>query len=165
MIDDAVRAEYPGTTRIHGVAVKKLVMHCDESGGLMELLRADDDIFTKFGQAYVSITYPGVIKAWHYHKLQTDYMTVIKGMSKFVLYDDRDDSPTKGVINEFFIGEQNPVMITIPPGVFHGQKPYGDSPSFIVNLPSEPFNINEPDEYRIEPFDERVPYCWDLQQG
>jgi dTDP-4-dehydrorhamnose 3,5-epimerase len=163
--DKAKQAKYESKPRIQGVVVKQLVMHCDEGGGLMEMLRADDPFFNKFGQAYVSITYPGVVKAWHYHKKQTDYMVVVKGQSKIVLYDAREDSPTKGIVNEFFLGEDNHIMVSIPPGVLHGQKPYGREPSYLINFPSEPFNIKDPDEYRLDPFDESIPYDWELKQG
>lgn len=163
--EKAERKKYEQVPRIEGVQVKQLNMHCDERGGLMELLRSDDPIFQKFGQAYVSITYPGVVKAWHYHKKQTDYIVVVKGMSKMVLYDDREDSPTKGVINEFFLGEHNHILITIPPGVIHGQKPYGAEPSYLINFPTEPFSLEDTDEYRIDPFDKDIPYEWALKQG
>ncbi len=160
----AVRKKYEKVPRIQGVEVKPLTMYCDERGGLMELLRSDDAIFQKFGQVYVSITYPGVVKAWHYHKKQTDYIVVIKGMSKMVLYDDREGSPTKGLINEFFLGEHSHTLITIPPGVIHGQKPYGRGPSYLINLPTETFSREHTDEYRIDPFDNDIPYNWDLKQ-
>ena len=161
----AERKKYEPVPRIEGVQVQQLNMYCDERGGLMELLRSDEPIFQKFGQAYVSITYPGVVKAWHYHKKQTDYIVVIKGMSKMVLYDDREGSPTKGVINEFFLGEHSHILLTIPPGVIHGQKPYGPDPSYLINFPTEPFYSKDTDEYRIEPFDNDIPYDWALKQG
>jgi len=157
--------KYPPVKRIEGVVVKDMKMYCDERGGLMEILRCDDDFFTKFGQIYVSITLPGVVKAWHYHEKQTDIIAVISGMSKMVLFDAREGSPTNGVINEFFLGEHNHTLITIPPGVIHGQKPYGPTPSYLLNLPTEPFYIDKPDEIRIDPFDNNIPYNWDLRQG
>ena len=102
---------------IHGVNVKKLKVIPDERGFLMEMLRSDDAFYQKFGQAYLTTAYPGVVKAWHYHKTQTDNFVVVKGMMKVVLYDGREDSPTKGEVNEFFMGEQNQILITIPPRV------------------------------------------------
>ena len=95
--------------RIHGVKTKALRLIPDERGWLMEILRADDaELFTKFGQVYVSATYPGVVKAWHYHQQQVDHFACVAGMVKLVLVDTRPDSPTNGAINEFFIGTQNP---------------------------------------------------------
>ena len=85
---------------IEGVRTKSLKVVPDERGWLMELLRCDDELFMKFGQVYVTVVYPGVVKAWHYHEKQTDHFYVIKGMVKIALYDRRKDSPTYGVVNE-----------------------------------------------------------------
>src|SRR5919106_6513398 len=91
--------------RIHGVKTKSLRVIPDERGWLMEILRADDaEFFTKFGQAYISATYPGVVKAWHYHREQVDHFACVAGMVKLVLIDTRPDSRTNGAINEFFVG-------------------------------------------------------------
>ena len=103
---------------IDGVKVKPLRVIPDERGRLMEILRNDDEIFQQFGQVYMTTTYPNVVKAWHYHKLQTDNVAVVKGMLKLVLYDRRDGSPTSGEINEFFIGEHNPLLVQIPREVY-----------------------------------------------
>jgi dTDP-4-dehydrorhamnose 3,5-epimerase len=86
-------------------------------------------------------------------------------MSKVVLFDPRDNSPTKGLINEFFIGEQNPMLVKIPPLVVHGYKPVGDRMAAIVNFPTELFNYQEPDEFRI-PYDSPdIPYDWAVKLG
>ena len=100
---------------IKGVKVKQLKILPDERGRLMEILRVDDELFKDFGQVYMTTAYPGVVKAWHYHKLQYDNFAVVKGMMKLVLYDSRENSPTKGEINEFFVGEYNPILVQIPP--------------------------------------------------
>jgi len=80
---------------INGVKVKRLSPISDERGRVMEILRCDDEMFRKFGQVYITTAYPGVVKAWHYHKKQTDSFTVLDGMVKMVLYDARKKSPTK----------------------------------------------------------------------
>ena len=102
---------------IHGVITKALKVIPDERGFLMEMLRDDDPFFQKFGQVYLTVVYPEVVKGWHYHKKQTDHFVVVKGMSKVVLYDSREDSPTKGEVNEFFLGERNPTLLVIPPPI------------------------------------------------
>lgn len=99
------------------------------------------------------------------HLKQDDNMVVIKGMAKVVLYDQRGDSPTKGLVNEFFIGEDNPTLISIPRLVLHGFKAYGSEPAYVVNTVSEPYNHEQPDEFRIDPFDNDIPYDWALKQG
>ena len=99
--------------RIHDVRTKVLRVIPDERGWLMEILRADDaELFTTFGQTYVSATYPGAVKAWHYHRRQVDHFACVAGMVKLVLVDTRPGSPTNGAINEFFIGTQNPLLVT-----------------------------------------------------
>ena len=89
---------------IQGVKTKVLKVISDERGRLMEMLRADDPFFIRFGQVYMTTAYPGTVKAWHYHKKQFDHFVVVKGMMKVVLYDGREKSPTFREINEFFMG-------------------------------------------------------------
>jgi dTDP-4-dehydrorhamnose 3,5-epimerase len=137
----------------------------DERGFLMEMLRSDDEIFEKFGQVYVTACYPGVIKGWHYHRKQTDHFTVVKGMAKVVLYDGREDSPTHGEINEFFMGDMNQILLKIPSLVMHGFKAIGTEPAYVINCPTEVYNYEQPDEYRL-PYDTtEVPYDWGIKMG
>ena len=147
---------------IAGVAIKRLTPIPDERGWLMEILRRDDDIFEKFGQVYVTAVYPGVVKGWHYHKLQTDNFCVLTGMVKLVLYDPRDDSSTRGMVNEFFLGEHNRLVVRIPPLVCHGFKGIGVKEALVLNVPTEPYRRDDPDEFRIHPHDNDIPYDWKL---
>ncbi len=150
---------------IEGVKTKKLKLIPDERGYLMEMLRNDDDVFIKFGQSYITACYPGVVKGWHYHKKQTDSFVCVKGMAKVVLYDSREDSPTHKEINEFFIGEKNPLLVQIPPSVMHGFKAVTDETALIINCPTEVYNYDKPDEFRL-PFNaEEIPYDWDPKMG
>ena len=148
---------------IQGVEVKQLTPRADERGFLMELLRSDDAIFTKFGQCYVSMNYPGVIRAWHWHKKQDDFFVVMKGMIKVGLYDMREGSPTRGEVGEFYLGDNNNVMLKIPVGVVHGYKTVGTEPSLLINFPSEVYNPEEPDEYRLPWNTDQIPFDWDIQ--
>ncbi|MTI80119.1 MAG: dTDP-4-dehydrorhamnose 3,5-epimerase [Firmicutes bacterium] len=150
---------------IDGVKFKKLKVIPDERGCLMEMLRSDDDLFIKFGQVYFTTAYPGVVKAWHYHKKQSDNFVVLKGMMKVVLYDSRDNSPTYGEINEFFMGDKNYILVQIPPYVYHGFKCIGESETGVINIPTELYNYTAPDEYRIHPHDNGIPYDWGRKDG
>ncbi|RMF97415.1 MAG: dTDP-4-dehydrorhamnose 3,5-epimerase [Candidatus Schekmanbacteria bacterium] len=150
---------------IEGVKTKKLRVIPDERGRLMEMLRADDEIFIKFGQAYLTTAYPGVVKGWHYHKKQYDNFIVVKGMMKVVLYDRREDSPTYKEINEFFMGEHNPMLLQIPPLVLHGFKCISENEALVVNLPTELYNYESPDEYRVSPDSSEIPYNWERKNG
>lgn len=150
---------------IDGVAAKKLRVIPDERGRLLEILRADDELFSRFGQAYVTTAYPGVVKGWHYHKKQIDYFAVVKGMAKLVLYDNRDNSPTKGDINEFVIGEHNPVLVRIPTLVLHGFQCLSQEEAICINLPTEVYNYDQPDEFRVDPHRNDIPYAWERKDG
>jgi len=150
---------------IDGVKVKKLRVLADERGRLMEILRADDEIFRKFGQVYITTCYPGVTKAWHYHGVQDDNMACVHGMVKLVLYDARKDSKTFGEVDEFFIGDHNPVVVHFPPYVYHGFKGVSEHESIIVNVPSEVYNYDDPDEYRVDPHESDIPYDWARKDG
>ena len=150
---------------IDGVRVKQLRVLPDERGRLMEILREDDEIYMRFGQVYLTTGYPGVVKAWHYHKVQFDHFCVVKGMMKVVLYDSRDGSPTKGEVNEFFLGEHKPVLLGIPPLVYHGFKAVGTEEALLINIPTEPYRYKEPDEFRVDPHKNEIPYSWDRKDG
>ena len=149
---------------IEGVVVKKLRLIPDERGRLMEILRSDDELFIKFGQVYVTTAYPRVVKGWHYHKKQVDNMAVVRGMMKVVLYDNREDSPTFREVNEFFIGEHNPLLIKIPPLVMHGFKCISEQEAIAINCPTEVYNYDNPDEFRVDPHDNDIPYDWSLKE-
>jgi len=145
---------------IQGVTIKPLRFVRDGRGWLMEVIRSDDPLFQRFGQAYVTTARPGVVKAWHCHARQTDHFAVVAGAARIALFDDRADSPTRGAVMEVVAGEANPVLVVIPPGVFHGFKPEGDAPAHILNLPTELYDYDRPDEIRRPYDDAAIPYEW-----
>lgn len=145
--------------------VKKLKVIPDERGRLMEIFRADDEFFEKLGQVYMTTAYPGVVKAWHYHKIQSDNMAVVRGMMKIVLYDGRKKSKTFGEINEIFAGVHNPVLLHIPPLVFHGFKCISEEEAIVINTPTEVYNYKEPDEYRLPAHGGKIKYDWGRKDG
>ena len=147
---------------IEGVVVRKLRLITDERGWLMEILRRDWDVFERFGQVYITTAYPQVVKAWHMHKNQTDHITCLKGTIKLVLYDDREHSKTREELNEFVMGDRNPMLVKIPPSVWHGFKTIGNETAFLVNIPTELYNYEEPDEHRLPPTTPKIPYDWKL---
>jgi len=147
---------------IEGVVVKKLKLIVDERGWLIEILRCDWDVFEKFGQVYMTTAYANVVKAWHMHKEQVDNMTCISGLVKLVLYDERSESGTKGEVNEFIIGDRSPLLVKIPPSVWHGFKNVGNQIAVVINIPTNVYNYNEPDEYRLPPDTDKIPYDWKI---
>lgn len=151
---------------IQGVLVVRLKLIPDERGRLMEILRNDwDGYFDAFGQCYMTTGYPGVVKAWHYHKLQDDFFCVVHGMMKVVLYDSRDGSRTKGIVNEFFMGELNPISVKIPKFVYHGFKTISEHQALLINLPTNTYNYSDPDEFRVDPHSPEIPYDWHRKDG
>ncbi len=150
---------------IDGAAVKDLKVIPDERGMLAEILRCDEKIFRKFGQVYFTTAYPGVVKGWHYHKVQWDHFACVHGTVKLVLYDAREGSPTFGRINEFFLGLRNPRLVCIPPLVYHGFKGVGEEECVMINVPTEPYDPARPDEYRVAWDDPSIPYDWSRKDG
>jgi dTDP-4-dehydrorhamnose 3,5-epimerase len=149
---------------IKDVVLKPLRVVPDERGFLMEVMRSDDDFFKGFGQAYISATYPGVVKAWHFHRQQIDNFACIAGMVKLVLIDQRPDSPTTGVVNEFFLGSLNPTLVQVPNLVHHGWKCISTDVSLVLNVPTELYRYEDPDEFRVEPHG-TLPYDWARKDG
>lgn len=150
---------------IEGVRTKQLKVVPDERGRLMEILRADEDLFIKFGQAYLTTAYPGVVKAWHFHRHQIDHFVVVRGMMKIVLYDARETSPSYKTVNEFFMGDHNPMLLQIPNLVYHGFKCIGETEAIVLNIPTEVYDYRSPDEYRVDPHNHEIPYDWERKDG
>lgn len=150
---------------IDGVKTHQLKPIVDERGFLMEMFRSDDEQFIKFGQTYITAVNEGMVKAWHYHERQTDTFICVYGMAKVVLYDCRKDSPTYGVVNEFFIGDRNPLRVQIPTKVMHGFKGISPGFSLIVNVPDQTYDYKNPDEFRVDPHDNDIPYDWARKDG
>lgn len=145
---------------IQGVVVKKLVKHPDDRGFFMEILRDDDKLLKRFGQTSYTITYPKVIKAFHYHEKQDDIWFVASGMAQVVLYDMRKKSKTYKQTQVIYAGEDNPVLIYIPIGVAHGYRVLGTKPVHLFYHTTKSYNSKNPDEKRI-PFDDpEIDFDW-----
>lgn len=150
---------------IEGIKIKQLKVIPDERGRLMEILRADDDLFVMFGQVYMTTTYPGVVKAWHFHKKQTDNVACIQGTIKLAVYDPREGSPTYKEIDEFYLGTHNPILVQIPPHVYHGWMCVSQEEGIVINVPSEAYDRENPDEFRLDPHQNDIPYDWRRRDG
>lgn len=145
---------------IEGVKVKKLKIIPDERGRLMEILRSDDEIFVKFGQVYMTTAKPQVVKAWHWHKRQIDNFTCVFGKMRLALYDARKGSKTHKEINEFEISPEIPILVQIPIGVYHGFKCISKEEAIVINTVTKPYDPQNPDEYRLDAFDNDIDYDW-----
>ena len=148
---------------IEGVAVRPLRRIPDERGTVMHMLRADDPHFQRFGEIYFSTVYPGVVKGWHRHRLMTINYAVVSGMIKLLLYDDREGSATHAEVMELFLGDQNYVLVTVPPLIWNGFKGVGTTPAIVANCATI---VHDPAEIeRLDPFDPRMPQRWDVRPG
>jgi dTDP-4-dehydrorhamnose 3,5-epimerase len=159
---------------IDGVMTKKLKVIPDERGRLMECLRNDDELFIGFGQFYMTTTLLGVVKGWHLHDVQWDNIVCVKGMLKLALYDGRgvdgvaaapglERSPTAGQLDQLFIGEHNPLLVRVPPGVWHGWKCVGTDEAYIVNAPTEVYKYDAPDQRELPHDTPEIPYDWGVK--
>jgi dTDP-4-dehydrorhamnose 3,5-epimerase len=146
---------------IDGVIINSLKQIPDERGKVMHMLRDDSEGFVGFGEIYFSCVYPGAIKGWHIHKNMTLNYTVPQGTIKFVLYDDRSGSPTKGEVQEIFLGPDNYCRVTVPPMIWNGFKGVGTETAIVANCASI---AHDPDEIdRKDPFDSYIPYDWSIR--
>ncbi|MFH1292389.1 MAG: dTDP-4-dehydrorhamnose 3,5-epimerase family protein [bacterium] len=146
---------------IHGVVIKPLKKISDERGCIMHMLKNTDDEFEKFGEIYFSTVYPGIVKGWHIHKEMVLNYSVVKGNIKLVLYDGRDDSATKGEIQEIFMGDKNYCLVQIPCGVTNGFKGVGDEEAIVANCATIPHDPNEIE--RIDPLNNDISYNWEIK--
>lgn len=122
---------------IDGVIIKELKKYDDERGWLSEIYR-DDEIEYKPAMAYVSVTKPGVIRGPHEHKKQSDCFVFLgPGDFELHLWDNRKKSTTFGEHRQFEVGERNPVLVIVPPGVVHGYKCVSDSDATCMNFPNK----------------------------
>ncbi|MDP8253853.1 MAG: dTDP-4-dehydrorhamnose 3,5-epimerase family protein [Candidatus Kaelpia aquatica] len=144
---------------IDGVDIKRLNWFKNEKGRLIEILRSDDDIFDKFGQAYLSTINPGVIKGWHLHYNQADNICCVQGSVKLVLKDNREGSRTYGAIEDFILSGVNSSLIRIPPGVYHGLQCLGSREAYIFNLTDSLYQKEDPDEEIVDLDD--IEYSWE----
>ncbi len=146
---------------IDGVVLTPLKQFVDERGKVMHMLRNDEPPFREFGEIYFSTVHPGAIKGWHLHHRMTLNYAVPHGNIKFVLYDDRKDSPTYGEIQEIFLGPDSYFLATVPPLVWNGIKGIGTQTAVVANcstITHDPAEIE-----RLDPFDPRIPYDWSLR--
>lgn len=147
---------------IEGVQITSRNVIPDDRGKIMHIMKSTDSQFNTFGEVYCSTVYPGIVKGWHMHKKMTLNYVTLKGNIKFVLYDDRPDSPTYQQIQEIVIGESQYLIVTVPPFVWNGFKGIGLEEAFVINFTDIP---HDPEEIvRMDPFqNEIIKYNWAIK--
>jgi len=149
---------------IEGVVIKKLKKIPDERGTILKMQQSSDEEFKGFGEIYFSTVYPGVVKGWHLHEETYLNYVVIKGMIKLVLFDDRENSPTKGEIQEIYIGDQNYCLAQIPPMVWNSFKGIGNTEAIVADLTN--LTHKEDRMRRLDPHEnEIIKYDWERKDG
>ena len=146
---------------IEGVVLTPLPQFFDERGKVMRMLREDDLNFEKFGEIYFSCTYPNVVKAWHKHSEMKLNYACIAGSVKVVLYDQREDSETCGMFNEFILSPENYFLLTVPAEIWNGFKGIGTEMSIVANCATI---VHRPDEIIRLPHDTKdIDYNWNIK--
>ena len=146
---------------IDGVKIVPLKQIPDERGKVMHMLRRSDPHFQEFGEVYFSVVFPDVIKGWHLHRRMVINYAVPFGRIKLVLFDDREGSPTRGEVQEIFLGQDHYALVSVPVMVWNGFKGYGPTEAIVCNCASI---VHDPDEIeRMDPFDPRIPYEWSVK--
>jgi dTDP-4-dehydrorhamnose 3,5-epimerase len=150
---------------IDGVEIKPFPLWPDDRGYFLEIARLGQGLVADFPHASTQISaafnYPGIIKAFHFHKFQTDFWVPAAGLLQVVLVDLRRNSPTYGAKNTLYVGSLRPWQILIPPGVAHGYKVIGEQPSMLVYVTNRTYDPK--DEGRIPYNDTAISYDWELQ--
>lgn len=147
---------------IDGVELKNLQVNVDERGHLVEIFREDWDLYDPVpAMSYFSVSYPGVVRAWHRHNRgQIDHFVCPSGRIKVGVYDDREGSSTQGEVDEFVIGEDNQRAVRIPGDCWHGFKVVGNERATLVNFPTNLYDYEDPDEQRLPADSPEIPIDW-----
>ena len=145
---------------IEGVVIKTCTVNADDRGTLVEIVRDDEPVFRDVRQTTYTVAYPGVVKAFHWHRRQWDVWFFVSGMAQVVMYDLREGSPTHAETQVLYMGARKPLVVAIPPGVAHGYRVLGTEPAGLLYHTTEHYDPADPDEERI-PFDDpRIGFDW-----
>ncbi len=143
---------------IEGVKLRQLNTFPDERGCVLHFLKASSPEFQSFGEAYFSITNPSVIKAWKWHKGKSQNLVVVSGEVKFVIYDNRENSSTHGIVNEYKLSRQDYKLLTLPESIWYGFQTISNTESIISNISNIEFGASESKTLDIQT--EEIPYRW-----
>lgn len=146
---------------IEGVRVKEIKNVVKDNGYLTELWRKDwnlDELDIE--QVFQNVLYPSERSGWHAHERTTDRIIVNWGVLKIILFDSRKESPSYNKINEFRCGSLRPMLLVIPPQVFHAVQNTSDQPASLINLVDKAYDYQNPDHWRLPIDSDQIPYHW-----
>ena len=148
---------------IDGVQIVPLRRIPDERGCVHHMLKRTDPHFQEFGEIYFSSIYPGVVKGWHLHSRMTINYSCIVGNIKLVLFDEREASKTRGEVQVVYLGQKNPVLVCVPPGIWNGFMNVDVIESVVANCATIPHDPSE--VTRLDPHHNHIPYEWGRKDG
>jgi len=149
-----------------GVGLRDVPIQIDERGSVREMFDVrwnwspDPIVFV-----YVFTVRPGMIKGWGMHKLHEDRYFVLAGEVEVVLYDERPESPTLGLVSKIVLSEYQGRLMNIPAGVWHADRNIGSKDVMVVNFPTIPYDHANPDKYRLPLNTDRIPHKFDQPRG
>jgi dTDP-4-dehydrorhamnose 3,5-epimerase len=156
----------PKQQLIEGVLIRRPVVHADARGTLCEIYRPEWGVHVApLVDVYQFTIRPGMIKGWHKHHLHDDRIFLSQGTIKVVLYDDRPESPTHGMVNEIYRTAESRDLMVIPAYVFHAHQNVGSVDALCVSMPTRPYNHEDPDVYRLPIDNDYIPYEFDDRKG
>lgn len=145
---------------IEDVKITPLKQIKDSRGKIMHMLRSDYSVFKSFGEIYFSTVNPKIIKAWHLHKEATLNYVCVKGRVELALFDERDQSKTKGKYQKIILSPEDYFLVTIPPYIWNGFKGLHEEESIIANCLDQPHD--EQEMVRKDPQDNYFKYKWEI---
>jgi dTDP-4-dehydrorhamnose 3,5-epimerase len=145
--------------RIDGLRIREMRNVVTGNGITTELFRKDWRIVGAEVTAMIHVTlHVGAVSAWHMHKLKTDHLFVVGGALRAVLYDDREESPTRDQLDVINLSPMRPMLVVIPPGIWHGFKVLGSMPASFVNFFDHEYDYADPDDWRLPADAPEIPY-------
>lgn len=146
--------------QIDGVVLRRLTTNGDDRGDLTVLLSSHYVPDAATPHVYMVTAAPGSIRAWVYHKRQSDRLAFTNGRMREVLYDLRPESPTFRKLNVIDAGTANRIQLTIPPLVVHAVQNLGDEAALFVNMPTRAYDPGNPDKSRLPKDHPGIPYSF-----
>ncbi len=165
LIKDAPTVTADGTPRSpvpHGVTFRRATTHIDDRGSVCELFDArwtwhpDPLVFS-----YMFTLRPGMVKGWGLHKLHEDRYFIVSGELAVVMYDVREESPTRNMVSRVVLSEYDRRLMNIPAGIWHANWNIGSKDVLVVNFPTRPYDHDNPDKYRLPIDTDQIPFSFD----
>ena len=144
---------------IDGVFTREVRNVVTANGVTTELLRADWGLVDGHVEQAIHVALRGgALSAWHQHRNRWDYVFVVGGHIRIVLHDPREDSPTRGQVDVFHLSPARPTLLGVPPWIWHGVQNLSNDQSMFVNLFNREYDYEDPDEWRLPPDTDEIPY-------